>query len=68
MLSFTSSLSPNTEGFVLFVNEKYEYKDTRGILPNNAVQKINSFLRELKANKKEEEISSLDISEKQNIF
>ena len=68
MLSFTSSLSPNTEGFVLFVNEKYEYKDTRGILPNNAVQKINSFLRELKANKKEEEISSLDISEKQKYF
>jgi len=43
MLSFTSSLSPDCEAFVIFVTEKYDYKDKKGILSNNAVQKINSF-------------------------
>ncbi len=40
MLSFTSSLSPDSEAFAIFVTEKYEYKDKRDILPKNIVQKI----------------------------
>ena len=56
MLSFTSSLSPDVDAFAIFVNEKYDYSDKRGILPKNAVQKINSFLNELKVKKKEENI------------
>ncbi len=68
MLSFTSSLSPNTEGLVVFVNEKYGYRDSKGILSKNVVQKINPFLNVLKSKKKIEDISSLDISEKQKCF
>ena len=41
MLSFTSSLSPNSEAIVIFVNEKYAYKNTKSILPNNVVNKIS---------------------------
>ena len=44
MLSFISSLSPNGEAIAIFVNAKYEYKDREGILPDNMVHKINSFL------------------------
>ena len=32
MLSFTASLSPNSTAFALFVTEKYDYKDAKGIL------------------------------------
>ena len=52
MLSFTSSLSPDHEAFAIFVTEKYDYKNKKDILPNNVVQKINSFLDVLKAKKK----------------
>ena len=68
MLSFTSSLSPHSDAFVIFVTEKYAYKDKRHILSSNKVQKINSFLSVLKTKNKDEEISSFDISEKQKCF
>ncbi len=68
MLSFTSSLSPGVEGFAIFVNEKYGFRDKKGVLPKNVVQKINSFLSSLKVKKTDEDISSLDISEKQKCF
>ena len=70
MLSFTSSLSPEIEAFVIFVTEKYEYKDKRNILPKNTAQKINSFLGSLKSKKKEkeEDLISFDISDKQKCF
>ena len=68
MLSFTSSLSQDTDGIAIFVNEKYSYRDNKSILSKNATQKINSFLSVLKAKKVEEEVSSLDISEKQKCF
>ena len=65
MLSFTSSLRVNSEAFAIFVTEKYDYKDKKNILPDNSVKKINSFLSVLKAKKKEEDVSSFDISEQQ---
>ena len=68
MLSFTSSLSPHSDAFVIFVTEKYAYKDKRHILSSNRVQKIDSFLSVLKTKNKDEEISSFDISEKQKCF
>ena len=68
MLSFTSSLSDNSEAFAVFVNEKYEYRDKRDLLPKDTVQKINSFLKESKAKKSEKSINSFDISEKQKCF
>ena len=68
MLSFTGSLSPHSDAFVIFVTEKYAYKDKRHILSSNKVQKINSFLSVLKTKNKDEEISSFDISEKQKCF
>jgi len=51
MLSFAASLSPNSEALAIFVTEKYDYKDKRDILSNEAVQKINSFLDVLKVKK-----------------
>lgn len=68
MLSFTSSLSPDSDAFVIFVTEKYVYKDKRHILSSNTVQKINSFLSILKVKNKEEKICSFDISDKQKCF
>ena len=49
MLSFAGSLSRDCEGFVVFVTEKYEYKDKNHILSKDLVQKIDSFLKILKA-------------------
>ena len=68
MLSFISSLSPNSEAITIFVTEKYDYKDNKHILSNSIVQKINSFLDVLKEKKKQEEVSSFDISNKQKCF
>ena len=68
MLSFTSSLRANSEAFAIFVTEKYDYKDKKNILPDNSVKKINSFLSVLKAKKKDEDVSSFDISGKQKCF
>jgi leucyl aminopeptidase len=68
MLSFTSNLGHNSEALAIFITEKYVYKDKKNILTKNAVQKINSFLGVLKVKKKEEDISSFDISDKQKCF
>ena len=68
MLSFISSLSPDCEAFVIFVTEKYDYKDKKNILSNNIVQKINSFLDVLKVKRKDEELSSFDVSNQQKCF
>ena len=68
MLSFTSSLSTDYEAFAIFVTEKYDYKDKKYILPNNVVQKINSFLDVLKAKKQDEELNSFDISNQKKCF
>ena len=68
MLSFTSSLSPDSAAFAIFVTEKYGYKDKKDILSNNTVQKINSFLDVLKKEKKDDELSSFDVSNRQKCF
>ena len=68
MLSFTSGLRADNEAFAIFVNEKYDFQDKKGVLQGTVVQKINSFLKSLKAKKKEESISSFDISDKQKCF
>ena len=68
MASFTSSLSSDIDAFAIFVNEKYGYKDKKGILPTSLVQKINSFIDALKVKKKDDEINSFDISNKQKCF
>ena len=68
MLSFTSSLNPKSDGFAIFVTEKYTYKNQGNVLSNKAIQKINSFLEVLKVKNKEEEISSFDIFDRQKCF
>jgi len=68
MASFISSLSPDSDALAIFVNEKHAYKDKRGVLPKSLVQKINSFLKVIKVNKKNEEIISFDISDKRKCF
>ena len=68
MVSFTSSLSPNSDALAIFVDEKYEYKDKKSVLSKSLVQKINSFLGVLKAKKQKDEIICFDISDKQKCF
>ena len=68
MLSFASSLSRDSRAFVVFVTEKYEYRDKNHILSKDLVQKIDSFLKTLKAKNKDEEINSLDISDHKKCF
>ncbi len=68
MVSFTSSLSKDSDAITIFVNEKYGYIDKKNILSKSLVQKINSFLSLLKSKKKNEDIYSFEISEKQKCF
>ena len=68
MFNFTSSLSPNNDGFVIFVSEKLEYRDEKNILSKNISQKIDSFIRALKTRKNDDEITSFDISNQQKCF
>ena len=68
MASFTSSLSNDSDALTIFVDEKHDYKDKKGVLPKSLVQKINSFLKVIKTKKKDEEIISFDISDKQKCF
>ena len=68
MLKFMSSLKPNCEAFAIFVNEKYAYRDKNSILPNQVKNKIDSYLKTLKSKKKDEEINSFDVTDKQKCF
>jgi|TARA_B110000438_G_scaffold291974_1_gene329654 leucyl aminopeptidase len=68
MLSFFTSLSTNSNAFALFVSEKYDYKDPKGVLSKDIRKKVDLFLKLLKSNKQKEEISSLDISDKKKCF
>jgi len=68
MLSFTSSLSPNSDALAIFVTEKYDYKDKNGLLSKDLIQKIDSYLKIIKAKSKKEEINSFDISEEKKCF
>ena len=43
-------------------------KTKRDFVKSQGLQKINSFLKALKVKKKEDEISSFDISDKQKCF
>ena len=52
MLSFTSSLSPNSDALAIFVTEKYDYKDKNGLLSKDLIQKIDSYLKIIKAKSK----------------
>ena len=68
MLSFASSLSPDSEALTIFVNEKYGYKDKKNILSKEEIKKISSFLTNLKDKKEKEDIASFDISPKKTCF
>ena len=68
MASFTSSLSSDSDAIAVFVNEKYDYRDKNGVLSKNTIQKINSFISNAKSKKKDDEITSFDISDKQKCF
>ena len=68
MLSFTSSLSPDSDAFAIFINDKFHFKDRKNVLSKEVSKKINSYLGTLKSKKNEEEISSLDITGKQKCF
>ena len=68
MASFTSSLSPSSDAVALFVDEKYDYKDKKSVLPKDLVKKINSFISVLKNKKDAGDINSFDVSNKQKCF
>ena len=40
MLSFTGSLSPDSDALAIFVTENYEYKDKRHVLSKDVEKKI----------------------------
>jgi len=63
-----SSLREDSDSFAIFVTEKYEYKDSKGILSKDISKKVDLFLKSLKAKKQKEEVSSLDISDKKKCF
>jgi hypothetical protein len=68
MLSFLPSLSKNSDAFALFVTEKYEYKDSKGVLSKDIKKKIDLFLKLLKSKHQKDVINSLDISDKKKCF
>jgi len=68
MLSFARDFNRDSEAFVMFVTEKYDFKDKNRILPKDLIQKIDLFLKALKIKDKDEEINSFDISEKKKCF
>jgi leucyl aminopeptidase len=68
MLSFTGSLDKNTDALAIFVNEKYGYKDRKGVLSSDIVQKLNSHLNTLRGKNEEGTITSFDISAKKKCF
>ena len=68
MLSFTGSLSNNSEGFLIFINEKYEYRDRRNILPKDISLKIDSFIEKLKNKKIGDEVNVIDVNDKKKCF
>ena len=68
MLSFTGSLGSDSEAFAIFVDEKFRFEDRKNVLSNDVRKKVNLYLDNLKGKKSEEEINSLDISDKQKCF
>ena len=68
MASFISSLSPNSDAIAIIVNDKYDYKDKKGILSKKQIEKINSFIKILKSKKQKDEIISFDISDNKKCF
>ena len=48
MLSFAGSLSPDSEAFAIFVNDKLHFRDRKNILSNEVSKKIKSYLETLK--------------------
>ena len=68
MLSFTGSLSSGSDGFAIFVGEKFDYKNKNNLLPKDIAEKVNSFLNILKAKKVKEKINSIDITDKKKCF
>ena len=68
MLSFASSLSSDSEAFAIFVNDKFHFMDRNNVLSKEVKKKINSYLSVLKDKKREEEITSFDISSNQKCF
>ena len=68
MLSFTSSLGPDSDALVIFANEKYGYKDKKGVLSKNTKERVNSYLANLKTRKEKENITSFEISDKKKCF
>ena len=65
MLSFISSLSQKTEAFVVFIKDDYKFKDKKGILSKDISKRVESFVASLKSKKDQNEINSIDFSDKQ---
>ena len=48
MVNFKGTLSPTNDSFVIFVSEKYEYRDEKKSLSKDIIKKIDSFIEVLK--------------------
>jgi len=68
MLSFTGTLSLTGDAFVVFITDKYEYLGKNKILSENVILKVNSFIKSLKEKNQNEDVNSIDITEKKKCF
>ena len=68
MLNFSSSLSPDSDALVIFVNDKFRYNDKKGVLSKALGQKLKSYISALISKKLDEDITSFDISDKKKCF
>ena len=65
MLSFTSSLSPDTEAFAIFVNDKLHFKDKKNILSKDEYnKKISLFRKKFDSYKKNRQEKIESVSKK----
>ena len=68
MLSFAGGLSPDSDAFVIFVAEKYDYKDKKNLLSNNEVQKSYLMILILTISPLEFKRRTVEVSEASSVY
>ena len=68
MVGFSRKFNVSYDALVMFVDEKFNYRDRHHCLSSSIILKIDAFVKVIKAHKEENEIYSFDISEKTKCF
>ena len=68
MVGFSRKFNVSYDALVMFVDEKFNYRDRHHCLSSSIKLKIDAFVKVIKAQKEENEIYSFDISEKTKCF